>query len=294
MVSMSISPIKQRGVHALVMGALLAAAASGCGVAEALTASPATPASTAGSPASSGTAAAAPTVPAGACEDGSGSLAAANATAFQAQLAAAAGAWASAPPANPVGGVAGQPGLHLVVRSVTTYSYSTDPSVNPSVDGTVPVVTALKPQPSPTDPSFNSDDRNWLDTKPGWQQQAAAAAAQARQVAAQVRAYHVVRGASSAVWSCLSAAASQLGPVAGKSVRLIEMSDFLNNEPVVGLTLAWARVLLVTVCSANVSTTCPQRFAAARSFLLKHGASDVEEISADALTPAELVKFWRS
>jgi hypothetical protein len=63
---------------------------------------------------------------------------------------------------------------------------------------------------------------------------------------------------------------------------------------VVGLKLASAKVLLVTACSADVSTTCPQRFTAARSFLLDHGASDVEEISADALTAAELVKFWRS
>jgi hypothetical protein len=177
---------------------------------------------------------------------------------------------------------------------VTTYSYSTDPNVNPSVDGTVAPVAALKPEPSPSDSSYNSDDRDWLDSEPGWKREASAAAVQAAKVAARVRAYHVVRGASSAVWSCLSATASQLGPVAGKSMRLVEMTDALNNEPSVGLTLASAKVLLVTVCSADVSTTCPARFAAAHALLLKHGASEVEEISADALTEAELVNFWRS
>jgi hypothetical protein len=295
---MSTSPAKRppakSAVPAAVIAMLLAAAASGCGVAGALTADPA---ATAGATASPGgapvTAAGAPvpTVQAGACADGTGSLAAAYATRFRAQLAAAVGGWAAAPPANPAAGAAAQPGLHLVVRSVTSTSNSTD---DPSVNDTVPAVPGLAPQPSPADSSYNDDDRAWLDAKPAWQRRAAAAAGQARKLAAEVRAYQVVRGTNSAIWSCLSGAVSELGEVPGASVRLVEMSDFLNNEPVVGLRLASARVLLVTVCSADVSTTCPQRFATARSFALRHGASQVEEISADALTPQILASFWRS
>lgn len=288
---MSNPPIKRRTAHAAAMAALLVQAASGCGIAGALTASPATP------PITSGTAAAqvaGQIVQAAACDDGTGSLAATYATQFQAQLAAAVAGWAAEPPANPAGGVAAQPGLHLVVRSVTSTSYSTDPVDNPSVNATIPAVPAIAPQPSPTDPSYNDDDRAWLDGKPGWQRQASAAATQAGKVAAEVRGYHVVRGTNSAIWSCLSGAASELGQVPGRSMRLVEMSDFQNNEPVVGLSLAGAKVLLVTVCPTNVSTSCPERFAAASSFVLKHGASEVTEISADALTPQALVSFWRS
>lgn len=287
-------PTKRRRLHVAVMGVLLTAATSGCSVVGAMTADSATSAAGTTSPASPGSAVAEPLIQAGACLDGTGSLAASYATQFQAQLAVAVGDWAAAPPANPADGVAGQPGLHLVVRSVTTYSYSTDPIVNPSVNDTVPAVAPIAPQPSPTDPNYNDDDRAWLDNKPNWQRQASAAAAKADHVAAEVRAYRVVRGTNSAIWSCLSGAANQLGSMPGNSMRLVEMSDFLNNEPVVGLSLASAKVLLVTVCSADVSTTCPQRFDAARSLLLKHGASDVEEIAADALTPQVLVQFWRS
>lgn len=288
--------VAKRGMQASAMAALLAAAAAGCAVAGALTQGPATASGVTAAPGSAATASgpAEPTVQAAACIDGTGSLAASYAIQFQAQLAAAAGGWAAAPPANPTGGVAGQPGLHLVVRSVTTTSYSTDPVDNPSVNGTVPAVSAIAAQPSPTDPSYNDDDRTWLDGKPAWQQRASAAAAQARKVAADVRGYQVVRGTNSAIWSCLSGAASELGPVPGGSMRLIEMSDFQNNEPAVGLSLASARVLLVTVCPTDVSTTCPQRFATARAFLLKHGASDVQEISADALTAQAVASFWRS
>ncbi len=295
---MSTPPAKRPSARGPVLLAALATAlavaASGCGVAGALTADPAATAGATTSPGGvPGTVSSAPgsAVQAAACIDGTGSLAATYATRFQAQLAVAAAGWAAAPPANPAAGAAAQPGLHLVVRSVTSASNSTD---DPSLNDTVPAVPALAPQPSPTDPGYNGDDRAWLGAKPAWQREAAAAAAQGRQVAAEVRGYRVVRGTNSAIWSCLSGAMAELGQVPGASVRLVEMSDFLNNEPVVGLRLASARVLLVTVCSADVSTTCPQRFATARSFALRHGASQVAEISADALTPQVLASFWRS
>jgi hypothetical protein len=286
------SPAGRRGAYAAAMAALIATAITGCGAVNALTDTPATQAG-APVPATSAAVASAaePTDQAGNCVDGTGSSAPSYATKFKAQLATAVSDWAAAPPANPAGGVPGQPGLHLVLRSVTTASVSTD---NSSVDGTIPAVAAIAAEPAPTDPQYNDDLRAWLGAKPGWRRQAATAVAQARKVGGAVRAYQVVRKTNSGVYSCLSGAASELGQVPGNVMRLVVMSDLENNEAIVGLSLRSARVLLVTVCPTDESTGCPARFAAARSLLLNHGASQVEEISADALTPQTLVRFWRS
>jgi hypothetical protein len=291
---MSIPPIKRRGAPAAVLllaALLLAVAISSCGTAGALTGAAAgAPVGGAVTPAAV-TPAAEPVVPAGICADGTSSSAAFYATRFTAQLAAAAGSWLAAPPANPSAGGPGQPGLHLVYRSVTTTSISTD---GPSVNDTIPGVTAIAAEPTPADPNYNDDLRAWLDAQPGWHRQAAAATAKARTVAAEIRGYQVARGTYSAIYSCLSGAVAELGQVPGPSVRLVTISDFQNNEPIVGLSLGGARVLMVEICPADASTGCPQRFAAARSLLLAHGASQVSQLSADALTPSALVSFWRS
>jgi hypothetical protein len=235
-----------------------------------------------------------PTVPAGACEDGTSSSAASYATRFQGQLAAAVADWAPTSPSGPsalAGGVPGQPGLHFVLRPVTTTSNSTGV---PSIDTTIPALSPLSAEPAASDPNYNHDLRAWLAAKPGWQRQAGQAAAQGRALAARVRRYQVPRNTWSAVYSCLSGTVAQLAAPSGGVVRLVELSDWENNEPAVGLRLAGARVLMVEICPADAADGCPQRFAAAHAFLLRHGADEVEQIAADAVTPQALVSFWRS
>lgn len=228
----------------------------------------------------------------GNCLDGTSSSASHYAPRIQAVLAEAVAAWAARPSANPSGGVPAQFGLHFVLRSVTTSSYSTD---GLSVDDTIPPVKALAPQPSPTaDPSFDADIHTWTRALPGWKQTASSAAAAAAQLSAKVRQYPVARNTWSAIYSCVSAAVQQLGPAQGANTRLAVISDMQNNEPVVGLNLAGAEVLMVTICPANVSTGCPQRFATARSYLMRHGASSVQIVSVDAVTPGTFDDFWRA
>ena len=102
---------------------------------------------------------------AGNCVDGTSSSANYYATQVQAVLADAVAAWASRPPTEPSAGIPAQLGLHFVLRSVTTTSYSTDGS---SVVGTIPSVSALAPQPSPSDPSFDADIHAWTQALPDW------------------------------------------------------------------------------------------------------------------------------
>jgi hypothetical protein len=234
----------------------------------------------------------APTRQVGNCLDGTSSSASYYAPQIQAILADAVTAWASPPPTDPGAGVPAQLGLHFVLRSVTTTSYSTDGS---SVDATIPPVRALPPQPSPSaDQSFDADIHTWTLAQSSWKQTAVSANTQASQLAGQVRMYQVARNTWSAIYSCMSATARQLGPAQGAGTRLAVISDMQNNEPVVGFSLAGAAVLMVTICPANVSTSCPQRFAAARAYLIRHGASSVLTVSADAVTPQTFDDFWRA
>jgi hypothetical protein len=53
-------------------------------------------------------------------------------------------------------------------------------------------------------------------------------------------------------------------------------------------------VLMVTICPADLSTSCPQRLAAASAYLMRHGASSVQIVSADAVTPQTFDDFWRA
>jgi hypothetical protein len=229
---------------------------------------------------------------AGNCLDGTSSSAPYYAARVQAVLADAVAAWASRPPANPSTGVPAQLGLHFVLRSVTTTSYSTD---GPSVDATIPSVSTLAPQPSPTaDPSFDADVHSWTQALPAWKQSASSAAAAAAQLSAKIRQYPVARKTWSAIYSCVAATERQLGPPKGTDTRLAVISDMENNEPVVGLSLGGAAVLAVAICPANVSTSCPQRFAAARAYLMRHGASSVQIVSVDAVTPETFDDFWRA
>ena len=52
-------------------------------------------------------------------------------------------------------------------------------------------------------------------------------------------------------------------------------------------------VLIVGICPAQSWAGCAQRFAAARTYLLRHGASSVAIVRADAITPGALDSFWR-
>ena len=267
-------------------------AVSACGSLGALApGSASAPAASTSPDANAGTAASAPTRQAGTCEDGTSSLASYYAPRIQAMLAQAATTWAASPPADSGDGVAAQPGLHFVLRSVTTTSWSTD---YPTVDYTIPPVGALAPQPSPTDPSFDTDVHAWTGAQSAWKQSAAQATAAAATLAQEIRQFPVARNTYSAIYGCIAAADSQLGSPPGADTRLTVISDMQNNQKVVGLHLAGAAVLVVGICPNDVSAGCPQRFAAARQFLINNGASTVQIVSADAVTPQTFLSFWRS
>lgn len=235
--------------------------------------------------------ASAPTRQVGTCEDGTSSSPSYYAPGIQAMLAQAVAAWVPRPPADSGNGVAAQPGLHFVLRSVTTTSVSTD---YPSIDYTVPAVGALQPQPSPTDPSFNSDVHTWTTQQSGWKQSTDLAAADAATLAGQVRHYQVARNTYSAIYDCVASLVDQLGAEPGSDTRIAVISDMENNEPVVGFSLNGAAVLVVGICPADVSASCSQRFAATRQFLTEHGASSVQIVWADAVTAQTFDNFWRS
>ena len=212
------------------------------------------PAASTSPDANAGTAASAPTRSAGTCEDGTSSLASYYAPRIQAMLAQAATTWAASPPADSGDGVAAQPGLHFVLRSVTTTSWSTD---YPTVDYTIPPVGALAPQPSPTDPSFDTDVHAWTGAQSAWKQSAAQATAAAATLAQEIRQFPVARDTYSAIYSCIAAADSQLGSPPGADTRLTVISDMQNNQKVVGLHLAGAAVLVVGICPNDVSAALP-------------------------------------
>ena len=229
-------------------------------------------------------------IAAGTCLDGTSSSASAYAIQMRGMLADAVAGWVPPPSAHPAGAASALPQLHFVLRSVTSTSFSTDDS---TLDASIAGVAGLAPQPSPlNNPSFASEINHWTTAKTTWQQDAAAASRGAAALAVQVRQFHIVRGTWSGIYSCIAAAAAQLAPADGPSTRLAVISDLENNRPVAGLNLAGDAVLLVTICPAQVATTCPQRFAAARSFLLRHGASAVTAIRADAVTAATFDHFW--
>jgi len=279
-----------RGVAVVAIPVLAAVSACGSLGTSAAQNPPVSAAST--SPAAgANTAASLPITQAAACSDGTGSLAGYYAPRIQAMIAQAAAAWVVSPPADSGSGVPAQPGLHFVLRSVTTTSWSTD---YPTVDYTIPPVAALAPQPSPTDTSFDADVHTWTGEQSAWQQSAAQATGAAATLARDIHNFQVARNTNSAIYSCIAAADSQLGSPAGPATRLAVISDMQNNEPVVGLHLAGATVLVVGICPNNVSAACPQRFAAARQFLIKNGASSVQIVSADAVTPQTFLSFWRS
>ena len=71
------------------------------------------------------------------------------------------------------------------------------------------------------------------------------------------------------------------------------ISDMLNNRPAGEFNLGGDAVLLVAICPAPASAGCAQRFAAARKYLLRHGAGLVTVVRADAVTPGTLDDFWR-
>jgi hypothetical protein len=208
---------------------------------------------------------------------------------MRALLAAAVSAWVRQPPAHPTAAQDAQLGLHLVLRPVSTYSASTD---NPSLDASIPPVPALVPEPQPTSSSFDQNIHDWLGTEAQWHQKALTASNAAASLSAQVRGFPIVRHTLSGIYSCLATAAAQVGKY-GPATRLVLMSDLLNNRPVVGLHLQGDALLVVAACPAWASQTCPSRFAAARKYLLGHGASTVLIVRSDAATPATLDSFWR-
>jgi hypothetical protein len=287
---MSHSSKKRRSSPAGVVTAAIVATAfgltvGGCG-------SQAVPAAAgAASPAAGTRSASTPTRQVGTCEDGTSSSLNYYAPQIQAMLARAVAAWVPPPPADSGNGVAAQPGLHFVLRSVTTTSVSTD---YPSIDYTVPAVGALAPQPSPADPSFNSDVHIWTAQQSGWKQSTDLATTDAATLAGQVRHYQVARNTYSAIYDCVASLVDQLGAVPGSDTRIALISDMENNEPVVGFSLNGAAVLVVGICPADVSASCSRRFAAARQFLTGHGASSVQIVWADAVTAQTFDSFWRS
>ena len=198
------------------------------------------------------------------------------------------------PSANPSAGVPAQLGLHFVLRSVTTTSYSTD---GPSVDAYDPAGQARwPPQPSPTaDPSFD-DDIHSLDAGAARLEADRVQRGGGRRPAARQRSVSIRSPVTPGVPSTAACqpSARQLGPAQGADTRLAVISDMENNEPVVGLSLAGAAVLMVTICPADLSTSCPQRLLRRSAYLMRHGASSVQIVSADAVTPQTFDDFWRA
>jgi hypothetical protein len=177
------------------------------------------------------------------------------------------------------------------MRSVTTNSYTTDGS---SLDETIPAVPALAAQPRPeSDPNFDRDIHAWPEKIGAWKKAATAASAVDARIVGQVRRFQVARHTWSGIYSCIAAAAAQLSSVAGLQARIAVESDMMNNRPVAGLHLSGDALLLVTICPAKVATSCPRRFAAARRYLLRHGAASVVIVRSDAVTPATFEAFWR-
>lgn len=225
------------------------------------------------------------------CLDGTSSSAWPYAVRMRGLVADAIAGWASQQTAGPTMAMPAHPSLDFVLRSVTTVSYSTDV---PSLEGTIPAVSALAAQPrADTDPSFAPDIHVWTRAKTTWKQSAAMASAAALQLSGRVRQFPIVRHTWSAIYSCIAAAAAQLAPAHGSSTRLAVFSDMINNRQVTGLRLDGDAVLIVGICPAQASAGCTQRFAAARTYLLRHGASSVAIVRADAVTPAALDSFWR-
>ena len=205
-------------------------------------------------------------------------------------LADAVAGWVPPPEPDLTRATKAQPSLRFVLRSVTTTSYSTDSA---SLDATIPGVPGLPMQPTPANnPSFSPQIHAWTGQMASWKQAAATARKDVTALADQVRQFQIARNTFSGIYSCIAAAATQLAPAYGPDTRIAVMSDMENNRPVTGLALNGDAVLMVTICPANVALSCPQRFAAVRSFLLQHGASSVTAVRADAVVPATFDSFW--
>lgn len=278
---------RRAGFFRLFVGLLLTAGMfllSACG-----TQSPGQPLRSGDGKAGSAAPAAVATRAVGDCIDGTSSSVPGFAVQMRDMLAAAVSAWVRQPPTHPTAAQDAQLGLHLVLRPVSTYSTSTD---NPNLDASIPPVPTLAPEPQPTSSSFDQNIHSWLGTEAGWRQKALTAKNAAASLSAQVRSFHLVRHTLSGVYSCLATAAAQLQTY-GPATRLVLMSDLLNNRPVVGLRLRGDAVLVVAACPAWASQTCPPRLAAARRYLLRHGASTVLIVRSDAATAATLDSFWR-
>jgi hypothetical protein len=180
--------------------------------------------------------------------------------------------WAGAAVTDPVTAVPAQPSLTFTLRPVTSSSYSTDAL---SVSGAIPGVRALAAQPQATsDPSFARDIHTWTVARAAWKRSAESASARASSLAARVSRFRIARRTWSAVYGCVAAAAAQLSPVHGLR---------LNGDA----------VLMVEICPARGSVTCTRRFAIARAYLRRRGASAVTVVRADAVTPVTLDDFWR-
>jgi len=193
----------------------------------------------------------------GNCIDGTSSSAYAYAVHMRDILADAIAGWARQPAQLAGAARPPIPGLRFVLRAVTTNSYSTDGA---ALDVSIPGAPGLAQQPSPNNnPSFATDIQRWTVKMMSWKQASAAANSAAAALAARVRRYQVARGTWSAIYSCIGAAAAQLAPAHGPRTRLTLMSDLENNRPVTGLDLRGDAVLMVTICPAHASATCPQR-----------------------------------
>lgn len=230
------------------------------------------------------------TIAAGDCLDGTSSSAPSYAIRMRALVASAIADWAPRPSAYPIKAMPAQSGLHLVMRSVSTSSYTTDELV---LDKMIPFVPALTAEPDPaTDRNYDQDVHAWTQKKTTWGKAATAASNAAAHLADQVRQFQILRYTYSAIYSCIAAAAAQLD-ISGAHARLAVESDMINNRPVVGLRLSGDAVLIVGICPAAHATSCPRRFAAARTYLRRHGAASVQIVRADAVTPGTFKAFWR-
>jgi hypothetical protein len=277
--------LSERKVAMMVTVAIISMSLAACGV---LGGTPTGTGQNVGPVSSSAAAQRAPVViHAGVCIDGTGSSPGPFAVQMTSLMADSVAAW-DPPPPDPASGASAQPGLTFAVRPIVTSSYATNVL---TLTGSIPAVPALAAEPqADSDPSFDNDIHSWMGAKAAWEREESAASAAAASLSGRIRQFPPVRNTWSAIYACIGALAAQV-LAHGPSTRLIVASDMENNESVVGLNLAGDAVMIVESCPPQVSTTCPSRFAGAKAFLMQHGASSVQLIRSDAVTPAIIDDF---
>jgi hypothetical protein len=172
-----------------------------------------------------------------------------------------------------------RPGLHLVLRLVSTHSSATDDQV--SIDEQIPGVPGLAPPPGFDDPEFAQNRRQWDDAHATWSRAADIARARATEVATKIRGLRLDRGTTSAISGCLAAAAAS---APSDNRRLLLASDLQETEPETVGDYGSSPLLLVVSCPARAEDQCPGRISTWTTRLNAQAAGPITPVRADAAT----------